>query len=90
MRIGRNRPRAQVANLSARLKHTIAWCLCDDPYYRPRLSQLVDIIHDGARASRIDRLEGTGMEGRRWGNAVDRRLARWVRKVFDMPTTYWR
>jgi hypothetical protein len=87
----RQNPRAARGNVSVPLLRLIAWCLCDDPYYRPRLQQLQEEIRRGANANRrIDRLEGTGRTGPRPRNTTDDALIDWVRLVFDQPEQYWR
>ncbi|KAL1836116.1 hypothetical protein VTJ49DRAFT_5561 [Mycothermus thermophilus] len=79
-----------LGRLSEELRTLIAWCLCDDPYYRPRLRVLERRIREAMRRRRYrDEMSGAAGTGVRRGNRNDRDLQRWVAWMFDVPHEYW-
>ncbi|KAL1844203.1 hypothetical protein VTJ49DRAFT_3859 [Mycothermus thermophilus] len=71
------------------LRTLVAWCLADDPYYRPRLRVLENYLLDQMRGLGIvDERKGRET-AKRPGNEEDEVLEKWINLVFDTPSSYW-
>ncbi|KAL1837092.1 hypothetical protein VTJ49DRAFT_4289 [Mycothermus thermophilus] len=70
------------------LRILVAWCLADDPYYRPRLRVLERMLI--ARMEKLNIVDETRLNKTKPGRSKkDKELQRWVDIVFDKPGSYW-